>query len=69
MAMTWADRASFVLTEALDIKRIALLDVLKEGAGQAAANEDEKFDSDFVPMAGKVAKLLDDLLLALGGKY
>jgi recombination associated protein RdgC len=68
LAMTWADRVSFVLTEALDIKRIAPLDVLKEGAEQAAATEDEQFDSDFVLMAGELAKLLDDMLLALGGE-
>ena len=30
LAMTWADRISFVLTEGLDVKRVAPLDVLKE---------------------------------------
>jgi recombination associated protein RdgC len=68
LAMTWADRVSFVLTEALDIKRIAPLDVLKEGSGQADKDEDEQFDSDFVLMAGELAKLLEDMLLALGGE-
>ncbi|HWI05789.1 MAG TPA: recombination-associated protein RdgC [Acidimicrobiales bacterium] len=31
LAMTWADRISFVLTDGLALKRIAPLDVLKEG--------------------------------------
>ena len=30
LAMTWADRISFVLTEGLDVKRVAPLDVLKD---------------------------------------
>ncbi|MCL7183281.1 recombination-associated protein RdgC, partial [Escherichia coli] len=46
LALTWADRISFVLTEELDVKRLAPLDVLKEGNDTIAANDDEKFDSD-----------------------
>jgi recombination associated protein RdgC len=68
LALTWADRVSFVLTEALDVKRIAPLDVLKENADNVANNDDEKFDSDMMLMTGELAKLLDDLLLALGGE-
>ena len=41
LAMTWADRISFVLTENLDVKRVAPLDVLKEGNEAIAANDDE----------------------------
>lgn len=68
LALTWADRVSFVLTEALDIKRIAPLDVLKENADALATNDDEKFDSDMMLMTGELAKLIDDLVLALGGE-
>lgn len=68
LALTWADRVSFVLTDGLDIKRITPLDVLKENADALATNEDEKFDSDMILMTGELAKLLDDLLLALGGE-
>jgi recombination associated protein RdgC len=68
LALTWADRVSFVLTEALDVKRIAPLDVLKENADNVANNDDEKFDSDMMLMTGELAKMLDDLLLALGGE-
>src|SRR5690606_29997482 len=31
LALTWADRVSFVLTDGLDLKRVAPLDVLQEG--------------------------------------
>jgi recombination associated protein RdgC len=68
LAMTWADRVSFVLTESLAIKRVAALDVLKEQADAGGSGDDERFDADFVLMTGEVAKLLVDLTHALGGE-
>jgi recombination associated protein RdgC len=68
LALTWSDRVSFVLTEALDIKRIAPLDVLTENTDNVSTNDDEKFDSDMMLMTGELSKMLDDLLLALGGE-
>ena len=68
LAMTWGDRISFVLNEKLQIKRLAFLDILKEQADAQAENEDERFDIDFTLMSGEVARLLDDLLEALGGE-
>lgn len=67
LAMTWEGRISFVLTESLAIKSIKALDVLKEGA-HAAANDLERFDNDFVLMTGELAKMLADLVEALGGE-
>ncbi|CAB3867985.1 Recombination-associated protein RdgC [Achromobacter mucicolens] len=67
LAMTWADRVSFVLTEGLDIRRVSPLDVLKEGADYSQ-NDDEKFNSDMVLMTGELAKLLAELVEALGGE-
>jgi recombination associated protein RdgC len=68
LAMTWADRISFQLNEKLQIKRLAFLDILKEQAEGQAENEDEHFDIDFTLMSGEVARLLVDLLEALGGE-
>ncbi len=68
LALTWADRISFVLTESLDIKRIAPLDVLKENTDTVATNDDEKFDGDMMLMTGELAKLIDDVVAALGGE-
>src|SRR5690606_19403249 len=65
LALTWADRVSFILTENLDIKRVAPLDVLKENQNTQAANEDEQFDSDLTLMTGELARLLADLVVAL----
>ena len=67
LAMTWADRVSFVLTEALAIKRVAPLDVLKEKDDAVAQNDDERFDTDFALMTGELAKLIADVVEALGG--
>ncbi len=68
LALTWADRISFVLTDGLDIKRVSPLDVLKEGSDTTAANDTEKFDSDMTLMTGELAKLLAELIDALGGE-
>jgi recombination associated protein RdgC len=68
LGLTWNDRISFVLTEKLQIKRLAFLDILKEQAEQNAENADEQFDVDFALMAGELAGLLADLVVALGGE-
>ena len=68
LGMTWNDRVSFVLTDKLHLKRLAFLDVLKEQAEQSAAGTDELFDADFALMAGELARLFEDLLVALGGE-
>lgn len=68
LAMTWADRVSFVLTESLTIKRVAPLDMLKENTDAGMQNEDERFDTDFALMTGELAKMIADLVEALGGE-
>jgi recombination associated protein RdgC len=68
LALTWADRVSFVLTESLAVKRVAPLDVLKENTDSGVQNEDERFDTDFALMTGELAKLIGDLVEALGGE-
>ncbi|NLC35217.1 MAG: recombination-associated protein RdgC, partial [Alcaligenaceae bacterium] len=67
LALTWADRVSFVLSDGLDLKRIAPLDVLQEGR-MPANDEAEQFDSDFTLMSGELSKLLEELVEALGGE-
>lgn len=68
LALTWADRISFVLTDDLQIKRLSFLDILKEQSDGQAENEEERFDIDFTLMTGEVARLLADLTSALGGE-
>ncbi|MDR0578634.1 MAG: recombination-associated protein RdgC [Candidatus Accumulibacter sp.] len=68
LGMTWGDRISFVLDDKLQLKRLNFLDILKESTEGQAENEEERFDLDFALMAGELARLLDDLLAALGGE-
>lgn len=68
LALTWRDRVSFVLTDALALRRVRPLDVLQQDAGSATpADARERFDTDFALMTGELSGLLDDLLDALGG--
>ena len=68
LALTWADKVSFVLTENLSVKRIAALDVLKEDSDIGGRDENERLDGDFLLMTGELAKLLASLVEALGGQ-
>jgi recombination associated protein RdgC len=70
LALTWSSRVSFVLTEALTLKKIQLLDVVLEGAGVDAANagaDDAGFDADVAISTGELRQLLPALIDALGG--
>jgi recombination associated protein RdgC len=66
LAMTWAGRVSFVLTEALTLKKIKLLDVVLEGAAQSEG--DDHFDADMALVTGELRQLIPELLTALGGE-
>lgn len=68
LGMTWNDRISFLLTGEGQLKRLAFLDILKEDAERQAETADEQFDVDFVLMSGELARLLADLVDALGGE-
>lgn len=68
LALTWADKVSFVLTDGLDIKRVSPLDILKEGQDNASHNEAEQFDSDMTLMTGELAGLIAALVESLGGE-
>lgn len=67
LALTWADRVSFVLSDTLALKRVSPLDVLQEDqeGGQDAA---ERFDSDFALMTGELQAMIHQLVEALGGE-
>lgn len=68
LAMTWNDRVSMVLTESLTIKRVAPLDVIKETAAANTADAADRFDADFILMAGELSAMLVDMIEALGGE-
>ncbi len=66
LALTWEGRISFVLTEGLQIKKLAFV----EGVFQddAASSKDDRFDADAAIATGEIRKLIPDLLEALGGE-
>lgn len=68
LALTWNDRISFSLTDALDIKGVTPLDILKESQENQAKNEIEQWDADIALMGGELSRLLADLVEALGGE-
>ena len=67
LGLTWNGRLSFVLTEKLLIKRVEFLEMTKDTPDGGEIDKDEQFDIDFTVMAGELAKMLDDLVQALGG--
>ena len=64
LAMSWDDRVSFLLTDALQIKKITFLDAVFEGQGK----DEGGFDADVAIATGELSKFLPDLVLALGGE-
>jgi recombination associated protein RdgC len=66
LALTWDGRVSFVLTEGLQIKKVAFLDVVFEGS--SAVGKDNGFDADAAIATGELRKLLPDLFEVLGGE-
>jgi recombination associated protein RdgC len=65
LALTWNERVSFMLTEGLQLKKLAFLDVVFEGTNNT---KDDNFDADVAIATGELCKLLPDVLEALGGE-
>jgi recombination associated protein RdgC len=68
LGMTWKDKISFVLTENLQIKRVAFLHILRQETDQNADHKEEQFDLDFTLLTGELSLLLADLVKLLGGE-
>ena len=65
LALTWRGRVSLLLTEAMQIKKIAFLEGVFEGGKPA---KDEAFDADAAIATGELGQLILDLIEALGGE-
>jgi recombination associated protein RdgC len=65
LALTWMDRVSFVLTDTLQIKKIAFLDGVFDGTSQ---EKEDGFDADTAIATGELRLLIPELLAALGGE-
>ena len=63
LMLTWDKRISFVLTDALYIKRVKFLDVYDEQLEeQDPQSQAERRDIEFTLMTGEVARLIEDLM-------
>lgn len=67
LALTWRGRVSLLLTDAMQIKKIAFLDGVFESGSKPKA--DEAFDADAAIATGELGQLIPDLIEALGGEH
>jgi recombination associated protein RdgC len=72
LAMTWADRVSCLLTDAMHLKRLQFpeleSDAGQAGGGRRAGGKDDHFDANAALVTGDLSRLLGDLIEALGGE-
>ena len=68
LALTWQGRVSFVLTDAMQIKKLTFLDGVFEGQAPSKAGKDESFDADAAIATGELNRLIPELIDALGGE-
>lgn len=66
LAMTYKDRVSFVLTDALQVRKVKILDLAFEDARNDKS--DDAFAADFTLARGELSELLKALVNALGGR-
>ncbi len=66
LALTWQGRVSLLLTDAMQVKKIAFLEGVFEGGKPA---KDEAFDADAALATGELGRLIPDLIDALGGEH
>ena len=60
-----ASRVSFVLTDGLQLKKLAFLDGVFDGQAQ---EKEDGFDADAAIATGELRKMVPELLAALGGE-
>ena len=68
LAMTWAGRVGFTLTEQGVIRKLAFEDVVFEGRQGSADRPEEAFDTDAAIATGELCQLIPDLVEALDGE-
>jgi recombination associated protein RdgC len=67
LALTFASRLSFVLTQQMQLKKLEFVDGVLEGPGQGDFGDDP-FDGNALLVAGEIGPLADALIEALGGE-
>jgi recombination associated protein RdgC len=69
LAVSWADRISFIIDENLTIKRLKFLDLIQDQVADIETyDEAEQFDVDFSIMSLELANFLPRLMELFGGE-
>jgi recombination associated protein RdgC len=69
LAVSWADRLSFIIDENLAIKRLKFLDLIQDQVADIETyDEAQQFDVDFSIMSLELAKFLPRLMELFGGE-
>ncbi|AET95459.1 recombination-associated protein RdgC (plasmid) [Burkholderia sp. SFA1] len=68
LAMTWDDRASFILTDKGQVKKLVFLDAVMEEINLDAEDADAVFHSTFAIMTAELSRFFPDLVESLGGE-
>ena len=69
LALSWNDRLSLLLDEALSVKRLRFLDLVQEEAAEIETDDTvQRFDSDFAIMSSELAAFLPRLAELFGGE-
>jgi recombination associated protein RdgC len=69
LGLIWNERIAFVLDEALVVRRLRFLDVIRETLRDSRTDSPEAvFDAEFALMSGELALLLPRLLEVFGGE-
>ena len=63
LALSWDERVSFVLTEGLQIKKLAFLDAATQGQSDGGG-----FDADVALATGELRQFIPELIEVLGGE-
>lgn len=66
LELDWQGRATFMLTDGMQLRRIKLLDVVFEGE---KAEDEGGFDADVAIATGELSALITDLVHAMGGEF
>ena len=68
LALTFDDRVSFMLTDRMQLKRLAFLDIVQEQAEKAAAEDQRTVEaSDLAIMSSELRRMINALIKAMGG--
>jgi recombination associated protein RdgC len=69
LGLAWRDRATLVLGDDLQVRKLRFQDVVLEAAADAAGESKEQaFDADFAILSQELSAFLPDLLDAFGGE-